>query len=350
MPHGMKKYFVLLTAMIFCSVTASAHKPVKPSANKQKTDSTKHAIICLSFEKIYDIDFHGNDYKIDFWCSLSYPKNEFFNFRDQIQVWEAKEITITTVDSSTEDNNTKLLLKINCKMFHKWDVKGYPFDGQKLVVIIYNAGKNISEFNFVTDGHELHTSKDPDLENGWKVFCADKVKVDSFKAPFGDTNYRSSVEFNLDIHRSNNFGLFSKIFVGMYVAFLVSFLALFINIKNYNEPRFGLMVGALFAAIANKYIVEGILPESPYFNLVDQLHALTFSAITASILFSVIALSNSRSKLLYWINRRLWLLLLTVYIALSTIFIIIAHRHQHSKESLSSDNKVEHQHTDQTQH
>ena len=58
--------------------------------------------------------------------------------------------------------------------------------------------------------------------------------------------------------------IFSKLFIGMYIAFLVSFVALFINVE-YDEPRFGLPVGGLFATIANKYIIEGSLPHSRFF-------------------------------------------------------------------------------------
>ena len=39
--------------------------------------------------------------------------------------------------------------------------------------------------------------------------------------------------------------------------------------------RFGLSVGALFAVIGNKYIVDSTLPETTTFTLVDILHELT---------------------------------------------------------------------------
>jgi uncharacterized membrane protein len=56
------------------------------------------------------------------------------------------------------------------------------------------------------------------------------------------------------------------------------------------EPRFGLPVGGLFAAVGNKYIIDSILPESASFTLVDTLHAITFFAIFAILVVSAICL------------------------------------------------------------
>lgn len=354
----MKKYFVFLAAILcwICySVPAEAHKPIKPA--NQKQSGAKSATVCLSFEKIYDIDFRDNEYKIDFWCTLAYSKENPFDFRNQLQIAAAKEMTITVADSSVEGDNIMLLLKVHSKMFHIWDVKGYPFDGQKLAVIIYNTGGDTGKFNFITDGHGLHNSKRITLENGWEVYCADTVlKAASFSVPFGESNDHSSVAFRLDIHRKYSWGIFFKLFIGMYTAFLVAFLALFIDTKKHFEPRFGLMVGALFAAIANKYIVESILPESPYFNLVDRLHALTFFTITIVILLSVVALylsqveipvsRKNKSSLLTWINRKAWLYLLIFYSVVSAVFIIDAFSHKHQDEVLSIYNPTEHNHSD----
>ena len=359
----MKKYFVFLAAilcLISYSVPAEAHKPIKKAENNQKQSDAKSAAatVCLSFEKIYDINFRDNEYKIDFWCRLAYPKENPFDFRNQLQIAEAKEMTITVADSSVDDaNNIKLLLKIHSKMFHIWDAKGYPFDGQKLAVIIYSTGGDTSKFSFTTDGHGLHNSTRITLENGWEVYCADTVlKAASFSVPFGESNYHSSVAFRLDIHRKYSWGIFFKLFIGMYTAFLVAFLALFIDTKKHFEPRFGLMVGALFAAIANKYIVESILPESPYFNLVDRLHALTFFTITIAILLSVVALylsqvefpvsRKNKSSLLTWISRKAWLYFLIFYSVVSAIFIIDAFTHKHQDEVLSTFNQTEHHHSD----
>lgn len=75
----------------------------------------------------------------------------------------------------------------------------------------------------------------------------------------------------------------------MYIAFLISMLS-FAPHPEELEPRFGLPVGGLFAAVGNKYIIDSILPESASFTLVDSLHAITFFTIFAILVASAICL------------------------------------------------------------
>jgi phosphoglycerol transferase MdoB-like AlkP superfamily enzyme len=78
-------------------------------------------------------------------------------------------------------------------------------------------------------------------------------------------------------------------FLGMYVAFLISYVCFYIQPENF-DSRFQLSVGALFATIGNKYIVESSLPDSTTFTLVDALHALTLLFILATIGATIVSL------------------------------------------------------------
>ena len=83
--------------------------------------------------------------------------------------------------------------------------------------------------------------------------------------------------------------VFWKIFLGMYVAFLIAYATFYIHVDNI-ESRFGLTVGALFAVVGNKYIIESSLPESAIFTLVDELHALTLFFIFCVIISTAYSL------------------------------------------------------------
>jgi fumarate reductase subunit C len=56
------------------------------------------------------------------------------------------------------------------------------------------------------------------------------------------------------------------------------------------DSRFGLSVGALFAVIGNKYIVDSSLPDSTTFTLVDMLHGITLLFILTVIIATVYSL------------------------------------------------------------
>ena len=80
----------------------------------------------------------------------------------------------------------------------------------------------------------------------------------------------------------------------MYIAFLISALS-FLSDPGELEPRFGLPVGGLFAAVGNKYIIDSLLPQSSQFSLVDTLHSLTFFGIFLILMVSAIALKFHNS-------------------------------------------------------
>jgi hypothetical protein len=84
-------------------------------------------------------------------------------------------------------------------------------------------------------------------------------------------------------------------FLGMYIAFLIAYICFYIQPANY-DSRFQLSVGALFAAIGNKYIVESSLPEYAAFTLVDKLHGLTLFFILLTIAATINSLRIARRK------------------------------------------------------
>jgi len=157
------------------------------------------------------------------------------------------------------------------------------------------------------------------------------VRKNKYKTGFGDPrpghDQQTFSQFNIemDIER-NAWGLFMKIFLGMYIAFLISIIS-FTPHPSEMEPRFGLPVGGLFAAVGNKYIIDSILPESSLFTLVDTLHALTFIAIFGTLLVSAIALKqfdNGKKALAEATNRRGARIVVFLYVALNILFITLA--------------------------
>lgn len=114
----------------------------------------------------------------------------------------------------------------------------------------------------------------------------------------------------------------------MYISFLIAMLSF--TIKPWElEPRFGLPVGGLFAAVGNKYIIDSILPESSTFTLVDTLHSLTFFSIFMVLLISVISLKiheRGYTEKSVRINKIGGWLLVISYLVINIVFVTIAVR------------------------
>lgn len=124
---------------------------------------------------------------------------------------------------------------------------------------------------------------------GWRIDSLDvSTGIKKYETGFGDeslakphTEY-SNFKVRIQIDR-DAMGLFWKMFLGMYVAFLIAYMCFYIHTDSI-DSRFGLSVGALFAVIGNKYIIDSTLPESTTFTLVDTLHGLTLTFILTVII------------------------------------------------------------------
>ncbi|MFN8249749.1 MAG: hypothetical protein U0T68_12410 [Ferruginibacter sp.] len=227
---------------------------------------------------IHDIDFKQKEYTTTFWVWFRYKRREF-NFLENIEIPQAKTFSksFSTIDSSRGDYY--VLMKIQGVMKDSWKTENFPFDRQKLRFSIENSQFDNSSLVFMPD--KSGKNYDPKFTlRGWAVdSCIKVVDTKIYETSFGDTQLEkpqsaySAFKVRLAIHR-NAGNLFWKLFLGMYVAWLIAFVCFFIHADSI-DSRFGLSVGALFAVIGNKYIVDSALPETTTFTLVDILHELT---------------------------------------------------------------------------
>jgi hypothetical protein len=223
------------------------------------------------------------------------------------------------------DGKQWIIMKMKCTMKQSWSVHDFPFDQQQLKMHIENTLFDKRSLIFLPD------SFDPeDVIDGWNI-TEFKVteSTNDYLTGFGDNTNKnqnfSSFDVTLGIERSA-WGMFFKIFLGMYIAFMISVIG-FTPHPSEMEPRFGLPVGGLFAAVGNKYIIDSILPESSAFTLVDTLHALTFIGIFGILLVSAIALrqyDNGKEELAEKTNRVGAWVLVTAYVIFNIIFITLA--------------------------
>jgi hypothetical protein len=257
--------------------------------------------------------------------------NPEFNFLNQIDIPNAKSIEQPNVITDTINNNIYVLLKMKCTMKQSWEVLDYPFDDQELLINVENSLFDTKSLVFKAD--TLDSNFDTNMNvDGWTV--------KNFKVSTGISPYPTAFGFpNSKIHESdyskytisftlerNAFGLFLKIFLGMYIAFLISIVT-FILKPDEIEPRFGLPVGGLFAAVGNKYIIDSILPESSSFSLVDSLHSITFLFIffiIATAAISLIILNRGNPEKARRFDKRGAFWIFFSYVTINAVLITIA--------------------------
>lgn len=293
-------------------------------SQQEKPDTVKTGIYVTS---IHDINFKDKEYTIDFWLWLKY-KNKDFNFVDNLEIPQAKEVkkSFSTIDSSAVQ--TYLLMKVQCIMKDSWTINNFPFDHQTLRLSIENSQFDSKSLIFIPD--TIGKQYDPRFTlRGWDI---DSLKtsagIKKYETAFGDESIKpahteySNFKVRVGISR-DAMGLFCKMFLGMYVAFLISFMCFYIHADSI-DSRFGLSVGSLFAVIGNKYIIDGSLPDTVTFTLVDTLHGITLVFILIVIVSTAISLRLiKRGKALEASKFDKWFafVLLFIYIFLNAFFI-----------------------------
>jgi hypothetical protein len=276
---------------------------------------------------VHDINFHDKEYTVRFWLWFLY-KNADFDFSKQLDIPNAKAIEPPDVITDSIAGKTWVIMKMKCVMKEHWNVTDFPFDKQHLNIEIENTLFDNKSLVFVADTRgslfDMKEAIDGWTINNFKVSTGENDYETGFGDPRADKASSNFSQFRIDLDLQRNaWGLFMKIFSGMYIAFLIAAIS-FTPKPSELEPRFGLPVGGLFAAVGNKYIIDSLLPETSSFTLVDTLHTLTFLGIFATLVVSAVSLKLhdlGKHELSLKVNHIAAYVVVSLYVLANIVFI-----------------------------
>lgn len=280
---------------------------------------------------VYDLDFPNNKINVDFYLWYNAPK-------DSMALLENLEvINATETDKSYEMNERRgdaffHSVRINTKIKQEWNVTDFPFDEQVIEIKIEDFDKDNTKMIFIADSIASKIDKDVHVD-GW-VLKNFGIKIDDhlYETNYGDPDIplneyssfsRATLYFTIEREGK---GLFFKLFVGLFISVLISLLTFFINPLDL-DPRFGLSVGAIFAAIASQYVITSTLPQNERLTLVDILHDISFIYIFLCILVSTISLhfmKTNREVQSHKLDRYSFFVFASTYLLLIFYFVIKA--------------------------
>lgn len=286
-------------------------------------------LIGLYVNDIYDINLSQKCFSAQFWVWLNY-RDSSLRAEETLEFPNAKELEEQLIYSE-EKGGIRWASKRLTAVFKKdWDLRCFPFDVQKMVIEIEESDRDTSQLVYAPD--IKNTKIDPRIGlSNWEIERFELVtSTRRYDTTYGDPTLTESsayahAELILYVRR-RTLGLFFSLFTGMYVSFFISWLVFFIDPVEV-DPRFGLSVGGLFAAVGNKYIVDSILPQSTTFTLVDKLHVLTYFFLLLCIVLSVASLRLWKSGMpeaSARFDQRSWKVILIGYILANTWLIWLA--------------------------
>lgn len=279
----------------------------------------------IFLENIYDLNFSEQSFKTDYWIWFNY-KNDSLGFPNGIEVIKNKNVTNEFEYKGKSKTINYAERKVKAELVKRWDIKKFPFDNQQLIIETEIIDHDTSLIYLVLDS--LKCGIDSTLKiNEWKIKnISFKKKINHYKTDFGDpsegVNDYYSLIVEIDIERDVA-SLFLKLFMGVFIAATIALSGLFISAKH-SDPRFGLPVGALFASIGNKYVVDSIIPQTTNITLVDKIHFLTFFLILVIIIISIISQIQFHNKkfllakridlISFWVLLFLYFVTITIWI------------------------------------
>ncbi len=295
-----------------------------PLFSQVKVDTS---YVGIYLKNLYDLSPSDFSFGADFYIWSNYT--DTLPLFEQLEIVNAKKIDEYN-SFNAKDSNSFITYK-NCKvqLTHNWMLRNYPFDKQQLKINI--EGQSSIEFlNLTTGENAFELTKNMKIP-GWTI--AGSYIEKSFTIYPSDFGYRHTkfkdlrfnhISFVVELSRKS-WGLYFKLFTGLYIAFLVSFLAFSVR-PDYVDPRFGLSIGGLFASVANKYVVDANIPATISFSFVDMVHFLSFIYILVTLVISSISLRlysqgkiEKRKTLDFWASR----IMILSYIIINGILILL---------------------------
>lgn len=280
---------------------------------------------------LYDLNLSERSFSTQFWVWFNY-RNAALKPLESLELTNAKEVDNSLAFEETKNGILWASKKVKAVIKKDWDIRRFPFDEQTMNIELEESNYDISQLVYVADTANSRLDSTLSLSN-WVIERFEvKAGAKKYHTTYGDPELSGSsiyphASIAVSIKRKSK-GLFFSLFTGLYVAFFISSLVFFIDPIDV-DPRFGLSVGGLFAAVGNKYIVDSILPQSTTFTLVDKIHILTYLYLLLCIVLSVISLrlwKNGRERLSARFDRRVYFLIVSSYVLINAILIYQACR------------------------
>jgi hypothetical protein len=185
--------------------------------------------------------------------------------------------------------------RIVAKITKTFPAAQMPFDSHLLILAIENGELAREKLIFRPDLENCSVSSRVSIPGNRIVRWQVLEKPHSYKSTRGDPRLPRGTESTFSQFRMGilieraGWGLYVKLFQALHIAVAIAFLACFIK-PTHVDPRFGLGVGALFAAVANSYVVNSLVPDTGEFSLADVVNGLGILTILVTLIESTISL------------------------------------------------------------
>ncbi|MCW2249391.1 hypothetical protein M2352_005051 [Azospirillum fermentarium] len=250
-------------------------------------DGPAEVKVGMYITQLLDFDMSKRSYYATYWLWFLHSRDGY-DPHATIEIANAKSDSVKFNSLDTTKGVRWSQEKHSSVIAEDWDVVHFPFDRQKLHILIEDGQSDTSQIRFVADTHNSRI--DPSLTiPGWTIEGFDLTAGDvAYQTSYGDPTISadsvySRVVATITVKREG-VRLLCSLFVGFGVAFLLSMLTFFLDFESMAGSRVGLCAAAVFAAVGNKYALDNYIPPASTFTLADVIVSSTFVAILLAAL------------------------------------------------------------------
>lgn len=213
-----------------------------------------------------------------------------------------------------------------------FDASRFPFGGTGLPIEVEDGMNDVSRLRYVADRQSNGFSREgipPALHvMQWLGGVDEDAYGSSFgspRVPVGTSSVHSRYIFGMVVHPPSG-RLFLTMFVALFAAVLISLIAASIR-PIHEDGRFGLGIGAFFAAVGNSFTVNTIIPQSNQLTLTSMVNGIGLFTIGLTIAQSIISLhlyELGKDRLSVLFDKVSFIVLLLAYAATSILLPLAA--------------------------
>lgn len=218
------------------------------------------------------------DFYLSMKCETECSAFEFMNGR------------ASSMDKITDEPNEKFY-RIQAALNSPVDLKSFPFDHQKMQIILEDKENTADDLVYVPDNEE--SGLDGSIAfTGWNLDGWETEVKEHYYAPYDETY--SQYVFNVDISRIV-FNSFLKTFLPVFFIMMVTMFS-FVLDPDKITTRLGMAGSSLVAAVMFHIAISNQIPPVGYLTLADKFMVLTYFILLVTFILNVIMLELHERK------------------------------------------------------
>jgi hypothetical protein len=258
-------------------------------ASPSKPDVPDRVEVGVWFNGIHTIDFLDGSFGAEFYLWWVSPNPDFAPFQ-VFQVLNGRDWSVRAVSRRVlPDGSYYTSGMVSASVNHDWDLLYYPFDSQRLQIII-ETPFTASELRLVPNQRDSVVSQFVDVEGFEVTGLSLEEHVEAYDTDFGlresSGKQFSRLVIEIDLKRESG-RIVVAILIGFIVANLIALFTYMIHVSMLGV-RATMVASAIFAAVGNTYLLNSIVHPAVGSLLLDRIALGSFAAILIALLNGII--------------------------------------------------------------